>query len=105
MMFTETLLLSETRRGPIIDTFGKDYFFIKLKGRYISLKLPYAVLIKIFFVCLSASFSMEGFLTSAVFDAILPTFQAYIPFWDTELDKYRNRYRGIRRTECGPFQM
>jgi hypothetical protein len=74
-MFAETLLFFETRTGPIIDSFEKDNFFCKIKGRYISLQLPYTVLIKIGFVCLSVSVSMEDFLTSAVFDAVLPLFK------------------------------
>lgn len=88
-MFTETLFLSETRTEPIIDSFEKYYIFVKLEGRYSLLQLPYTVLIKIGFVCLSVSVSMEGLLTSAVFDAILSPFRAYIPFWDTEMDWYR----------------
>ena len=47
MMFAETLLLSETRTGPIIDSFEKDYFFRKIKGRYNSLQLPFTVLINL----------------------------------------------------------
>ena len=31
MMFTETLLLSETCTDPIIDSFEKDYFSCKIK--------------------------------------------------------------------------
>jgi hypothetical protein len=48
---------------------------------------------------------MEGFLTSAAFVAILPPFHAYSLFWDTELDWYRNRYNGIRRTEYSLCEM